>query len=88
MRLVWNSRLITCNECGTVVRSVPFADLQRTYHEIELSLDATATEMCPHCGKVNIFPAWASMMAYTCRGGGKLTRLSDNPGVEKCFGPE
>ena len=79
---------ITCNECGTVVRSVPFADLQRTYDEIELSLDATATEMCPHCGNVNIFTGWASMMAYTCRGCGKIIRLSDDPGVEKLFGPE
>lgn len=54
---------ITCNSCGAVVRTVPVVDLQRTYDEIELSLEATATEMCPHCGKVNIFPGWSSMMA-------------------------
>jgi hypothetical protein len=28
------------------------------------------------------------MMAYTCRGCGRLVRLSDDPGVEKFFGPE
>ena len=45
-------------------------------------------QMCPHCGKVNIFPGWSSMMAYTCRECGKVVRLSNDPGVEKFFGPE
>jgi len=59
-------------ECGVVVRKVSAADLQRVYDEIELSLDSMATEMCPHCGNVNIFPGWSSIMAYTCRGCGKV----------------
>jgi hypothetical protein len=79
---------ITCNECGAIVRTVPVPDLQRTYDEIELSLDATATEMCPRCGRVNIFPGWSSMMAYTCRGCGNIVRTSDDPNIEKFFGPE
>jgi hypothetical protein len=49
---------IGCTECGAVVRTVPVGDLQRTYDEIELSLDSIATEICPFCGKVNVFPGW------------------------------
>jgi ribosomal protein S27E len=67
---------ITCNECGSVVRTVPVGDLQRTYDEIELSLDSVATEMCPHCGQVNVFPGWSSMMAFKCRGCGKVVRTN------------
>jgi hypothetical protein len=78
---------ITCNECGAVVRTVPTADLQRTYDEVELSLESLATEMCPFCGNVNVFPGWSSMMAYTCRGCGKAVRTSDDPNIEKLFGP-
>ena len=58
---------ITCKSCGAVVRTVSVADLQRTYDEIELSLDAKVTEMCPHCGKVNILPRMIFDMAYACR---------------------
>jgi uncharacterized protein (DUF983 family) len=70
-----------------VVRTVPVTDVQRTYDEIEQGLDSVATEMCPHCGKVNVFPGWSSMMAYTCRGCGKVVRVSDDPNIEKFFGP-
>jgi hypothetical protein len=77
---------ITCNECGAVVKTVAVGDIQRTYDEIELSLDSVATEMCPHCGKVNVFPGWTSMRAYSCRGCGKVVRTSDDPNVEKLFG--
>jgi hypothetical protein len=77
---------IGCTECGKVVRTVPVGDLQRTYDEIELSLDSVATEMCPFCDKVNVFPGWSSMMAYTCRGCGKVVRTSDDPNIEKFFG--
>jgi hypothetical protein len=78
--------VIVCNECSAEVRSVPVADLQRTLDEMELSLDVCA-EMCPHCGKVNVFPGWSSMMAYTCRGCGEVVRTSDDPNIEKFFGP-
>jgi uncharacterized protein (DUF983 family) len=41
------------------------ADLQRTFDEMELALEM-ASEMCPHCGKVNLFPGFSRTMAYTC----------------------
>ena len=79
---------ITCNECGVVVRSVPTAELQHTNDEMELSLGSCATEMCPHCKHVNLFPGWQNMMAYTCAKCGKGIRLSDDPNIERIFGPE
>jgi hypothetical protein len=78
---------ITCNSCAAVVRAVPVADLQRTYDEMELSLDPCAIEMCPRCGHINMFPGWTSMGAYTCSGCGELIRLSDDPAIELIFGP-
>ena len=57
---------ITCNECNAVVQSVPLKDLQRTLDEMELTLDV-CTEMCPHCGGVNIFPGFSKMTAFTCQ---------------------
>jgi hypothetical protein len=72
---------------GHAERFCPILDLI-VFVKIDPARDATATEMCPHCGKVNIFPGWSSMMAYTCRGCGALVRLSDDPGVERFFGPE
>jgi hypothetical protein len=34
---------------------------------VSLSLDACA-DMCPHCGKVNVFPGLSKVIAYICRG--------------------
>jgi hypothetical protein len=79
---------ITCNSCGAVVRSVPVEDLQRTFDEMELSLESCATEMCPHCRHVNVFPGWQGMMAYTCEKCGVVVRLSDDPNVDRIFGAE
>jgi hypothetical protein len=56
---------ILCNECGAIVRTVPAADLQRTFDEMELTLDL-CTEMCPHCGKVNVIAGFSQVMAFTC----------------------
>src|SRR5262245_55688455 len=37
--------------------------------------------------KVNVFPGWSTMMAYTCRKCSKVVRLSEDPSVERFFGP-
>jgi hypothetical protein len=68
---------IECNECGTVVRTVAPADLQRTLDEMEISL-AMCTEMCPHCGKVNVFPGFSETIAYICEGCGRGVRIGDS----------
>jgi hypothetical protein len=76
---------IVSNECLSIVRTVPAADLQRTLDEMELSLDV-ATEICPHCQAANLFPGFSKMLAFTCESCGQVVRLSDDPGVERFFG--
>ena len=61
---------IVCNECGTVLRTVPAANGEQTLTEMEITLEV-ATEMCPHCGSVNLFPGFSKMLAFTCRQCGK-----------------
>ena len=61
---------IVCNECGTVLRTVPAANVGQTLTELEITLDV-ASEMCPHCGSVNLFPGFSRMLAFTCRQCGK-----------------
>jgi hypothetical protein len=69
---VWNGVIrghqadIVCNECGNVLRTVPLANVGQTLTELEITLEV-ATEMCPHCGSVNLFPGFAKMLAFTCR---------------------
>jgi hypothetical protein len=48
---------IVCNECGAVLRTVPVANVERALTELELTLEV-ASEMCPHCGSVNLFQAF------------------------------
>jgi uncharacterized protein (DUF983 family) len=48
---------------------------------MELSLDM-CTEMCPHCGKVNMFPGFSKMMAYTCKDCGEAVELSNDPNLD------
>ena len=54
---------IQCNGCGVVLKSVRVAHLRRT---LDMELDL-ASETCPHCGAVNLFPGFTSMNAHTCR---------------------
>ena len=78
---------IICGECGALIRTVPAADLERTLTEMELTLDFV-TEICPHCSKANVMSGFSAIMAYTCRECGEVVRLSDDPNVERFFGPE
>ena len=61
---------IVCNECGTVLRTVPAANVGQTLTELEITLDV-ASAMCPHCGLVNLFPGFSKMLAFTCQQCGK-----------------
>ena len=61
-----NEADLTCNECGAVVKVVRAEDVRRAQDEMQLSLDV-ASEQCPHCGVVNLFPGFSTMMVYTCR---------------------
>ena len=49
--------------------------------EMELTL-AICTEMCPYCGKVNVFTGFSKIMAYTCQEFGAAVELANNPAGE------
>ena len=68
---------IVCNECGTVLRTVPAANVGQTLTELELTLEV-ASEGCLHCGSVNLFPGFSRMFAFTCQqcGNAVLVRRS------------
>jgi uncharacterized protein (DUF983 family) len=53
-----------------VLRTVPAANVGQTLTELEITLDV-ASEMCAHCGSVNLFPGFSRMLAFTCRQCGK-----------------
>lgn len=61
---------IVCNECGSIVRTVPKDQLRKTLSEMELKLDV-ATAECPNCGVVNLFPGLSEVYAFICRGCGQ-----------------
>jgi hypothetical protein len=65
---------IVCNECNVVVRRVPTGALEKTFTEMELSVEV-ATEKCPYCGSVNILPGFSKVSAFTCRTCQKAVRL-------------
>ena len=69
---------IECNDCDAVIRTLPAADLRHALNEMESGLEI-ATEQCPHCGKVNLFPTFSKMMIYVCRECGEMVKLSDGP---------
>jgi hypothetical protein len=63
-----------CNECSAIVRTFPVADLEKTLTEMELALDV-ASELCPACGSVNLFPGFSRMLVFTCHQCGKAVSL-------------
>ena len=77
---------IECNDCDAVIRTMPAAALRVALSEMEASLEV-ATEKCPACGHVNLFPGFSQMEVYTCRECGKLIRLADGPDIDQIFGP-
>jgi hypothetical protein len=78
---------VECNDCDAVVRTVPAAELRQTLNEMGASLDV-ASEQCPHCKSVNLFPAFSKMMVYTCCHCGEVVRLSSGPDIDVIFGRE
>jgi hypothetical protein len=63
-----------CNECWAVVRTMAAAELERTIHEMELSLDV-ATARCPHCGAVHFAPGFSELYAFVCDGCGESVEV-------------
>ena len=60
------------------IRPVSYGEeVNRTVDDIELSLEI-CTEMCPHCGNVNVFPGLEEMIAYTCQECGRAVEGGDS----------
>jgi hypothetical protein len=49
-----------------VLRTVLAANVGQMLAELEITLEV-ASEMCSHCGSVNLFPGFSRMLAFTCR---------------------
>ena len=60
-----DTAFLRCNDCGAVVRTVPAAEADQAMAEMAAT-DTVCNEICPHCGIINVFVGWSSMMAYTC----------------------
>ncbi len=67
---------IVCNECAAILRTVQVADIRTTFDAMEASLDV-ASEKCPHCGQVNLFPGFSRMLAFVCRECGEGVSLAE-----------
>jgi hypothetical protein len=69
---------IVCNECSTVILSVPAPSLRGTLDGLELSLEV-ATAICPHCGVVNLLSGFSRVIAFTCRECGRGAEPPTDP---------
>jgi hypothetical protein len=65
---------VVCNECNTVVRTVPAVKLRQTLDEMELTLELSSA-VCPYCGSVNVFPGFSQIVAFVCRECGASVNL-------------
>ena len=55
---------LVCNECDTLVETVPIERAAAAL--LELALRNTCSARCPHCGSLNTFPGFSEIFAYTC----------------------
>lgn len=65
-----------CSECGVVVITVPGNIAERTLIEMAMA-GGVCTEVCTHCGRLNIFPGFKRIKAFVCEYCGRPTH---NPG--------
>ena len=69
---------LMCNECGTVLRTVPVADAQPTLLRLAMA-EGICCETCPHCGETNVLLGFSSVEAFTCRFCGTGVRVERPP---------
>jgi hypothetical protein len=59
---------IRCNECDALIDTVPVNELDATMAKLAMPMwEEVASEQCPHCGAVNVFPGSSAMDAYICK---------------------
>jgi hypothetical protein len=56
---------IICNECSTVIRTVPVVDVEAVILEMAQT-DVICSALCAHCGTLNTFPGMSSIEAFIC----------------------
>ena len=56
---------IICNECGTVIRTVPVVDIEAVILEMAQT-DVICSALCTHCGVLNTLPGMSSIEAFIC----------------------
>ena len=59
---------ITCNECGSIVRTVPTEEVAAVMNALmmEVASEAMYTARCPHCGALNTFPGFSAVEVFVC----------------------
>ena len=59
---------LICNECETVIRTVPAAEVDRALAELARTVASPelCSYTCPHCGTLRVFPGFSSMIAFVC----------------------
>ena len=55
---------ITCNECGTVVRTVPVGQAMAVL--VEMASKEICSARCTHCGALNTVPGFSAIDAFIC----------------------
>jgi hypothetical protein len=56
---------IICNECGTVIRTVPAVDAEAVIMEMAQT-DVICSARYTHCGALNTFPGMSAIEAFVC----------------------
>jgi hypothetical protein len=56
---------IICNECGTVIRTVPVVDVEAVILKMAQT-DVICSALCTHCGALNTFPGMSAIEAFIC----------------------
>lgn len=63
---------IVCEKCKTVIATVAADNLQRTFDDMELSIDLCSS-ICERCGAVNLVPGHFKIRSITCAECGNVT---------------
>jgi len=66
--------VITCKECGKVVRFVPAAELELILDRMELALEV-ASAICPHSGAAHLEPGFSELLVFVCDECGEAVEL-------------
>ncbi len=73
--IITDTAVLSCNECGFVVKMVPAADIHRAIAQLETQVEST-TAICPHCGAENTLLGMSEALAFTCRNCGRGADLT------------